>query len=1095
MYRRLNQTGSSNRSLSRPPKLLASGAERAGELHPADGGQYAVLFEEHPQPMWVFDHESLAFLAVNEAAIREYGYSREEFLGMTIKDIRPAEEAGRLLDALAKSDRLPGRPSAKGEWKLLSKDGVERDVEIVWNRVTFQGHAARLAVVTDITERKRAQAEAEQCSQKMNAVIESITDSFLTLDRQWRITSINQRAEKNLGKRRTRLLGQVLWQVFPLIKQTEFYRLLKKAMAEQAPAHGEAPCPGAPERWFELHAYPSPKELTVYFRNISQRKHAEAQLRSSEERFRQLAEHIDAVFFMADATEPARGKIVYASPAYEKIWGRSCAYLYRHRQSWLQAVHPEDRPRVRAAAERMARGEFDEEFRIQRPDRTLRWVQFRAFPILDERGEVTRIAGLVTDITSSKQLEQELEGKNDTLRATLEDLRAREAELRATNQGLLGARQSLEAERQRYQSLFDLAPDGYLVTDASGTIRSANRAAAKLLGTQPGLMVGYPIAHFIEPKERRSFVGKLTHLGRATIPQRWEVRICPKNRPAFDASISVAGLTYDASKSSELRWLVRDITCRKEAERALRQSEERYRAFVQTSTEAIWRHELEQPVPIHLPPEQQLDWLFRNAYLAEGNAVLAQIHDFDRPDQMIGMRIGELLAPNSALNQKVVSAFVRDGYRATDVESVVTDRHGREKYTLSNVVGVVENGLLVRLWGTTRDITERKQWEQALQESEARFRQLANTVPAVVWTTDAAGRCNWINDKWLEYSGLTFEQSLGFGWLQSLPPDGREQGMRRWEEIHRRGEPYEVEGRFRRADGEYRWFLIRAEPLRDFSGRITGWFGTNLDIQARKEAEEALQVGKRQADHIATELEKKVTERTAKLQDSIQSLEGVLYHVAHDLRAPLRAMQGFTTILLQNYAPQLDPTGEDYARRVADAANRMDQLIQDLLNYGRLCHQEPAGELIDLNRWLDQLLRQFAGEIEAKGASVEVTRPLPVVWANPTVLDQIFSNLFTNALKFVAPGVVPRIRFRAEARDHLARIWVEDNGIGIEPQYQERIFRVFERLHPPETYPGTGIGLAIVQKGVERLGGHVGLESAPGAGSRFWVELPTAPKG
>jgi signal transduction histidine kinase len=266
----------------------------------------------------------------------------------------------------------------------------------------------------------------------------------------------------------------------------------------------------------------------------------------------------------------------------------------------------------------------------------------------------------------------------------------------------------------------------------------------------------------------------------------------------------------------------------------------------------------------------------------------------------------------------------------------------------------------------------------------------------------------------------------------------------------------------------------------------------------------------------ATELEHRVAERTANLAQSIQSLEGVLYHVAHDLRAPLRSMASFTTILLEDYAPNLDERGRDYAQRISHAAQRMDRLVQDLLAYGRLGHTAVPVSNISLENEVHAVLDNFSEEIEARGATVELCAPLPPLKANAAVLNQILSNLLSNALKFVSAEKPPRVRICAEETTSriesvakvngvpsldarlsaldgkFVRLWIEDNGIGIPPEYHERIFRMFERLHGAGTYPGTGIGLAIVRKGVERMGGRAGVESTTGIGSRFWVELPAA---
>jgi signal transduction histidine kinase len=221
-----------------------------------------------------------------------------------------------------------------------------------------------------------------------------------------------------------------------------------------------------------------------------------------------------------------------------------------------------------------------------------------------------------------------------------------------------------------------------------------------------------------------------------------------------------------------------------------------------------------------------------------------------------------------------------------------------------------------------------------------------------------------------------------------------------------------------------------------------------------------------------------------------RELEAFSYSVSHDLRAPLRAMQGFSQALLEDYAHQLDATGHDYARRIVDAADRMDHLIQDILAYSRLTTEEIRPQIVELLPLVEQVLQQMAVDVEARQAQIVVEPPLPAVVGERLILSQVLVNLLSNALKFVDKGVVPRVRVWAEGGDGKVRLWVEDNGVGIAPEHKERIFRVFERLHGRESYAGTGIGLAIVRRGLERLGGAAGVESEPGKGSRFWIELP-----
>ncbi len=248
------------------------------------------------------------------------------------------------------------------------------------------------------------------------------------------------------------------------------------------------------------------------------------------------------------------------------------------------------------------------------------------------------------------------------------------------------------------------------------------------------------------------------------------------------------------------------------------------------------------------------------------------------------------------------------------------------------------------------------------------------------------------------------------------------------------------------------------------------------EIKERKLAEKSLQQA--QLSGRAGELERLVIERTTELTATNQQLEAFVYSIAHDLRAPLRAMQGFSAMLVEEAGTALNDVGKRYAARIGKSAQFMDALLCDLLAFSRISQQRVELTPLNLETIVQSVLYRVQKEIEEKNARVSSSGPWPNVLAHEATLSQVLVNLTSNALKFVGPGVIPVVRLRAEERAEFVRVWVEDNGIGIAPDYQAQIFGVFTRLNA-EKYPGTGIGLAIVQKGVERMGGRVGVESVP----------------
>lgn len=239
---------------------------------------------------------------------------------------------------------------------------------------------------------------------------------------------------------------------------------------------------------------------------------------------------------------------------------------------------------------------------------------------------------------------------------------------------------------------------------------------------------------------------------------------------------------------------------------------------------------------------------------------------------------------------------------------------------------------------------------------------------------------------------------------------------------------------------------------------------------------------------LNAELEQKVQDRTRKFEESNKALETFCYSVAHDLRAPLRSIQGYVSMLGEEAA---DPGGSvgAYVERARAAAGRMDRMIVDLLAYGRVSHADIPMEWVDLRTEIERILAEFADDISTKQARVTVRADEGRVWTSRVLLAQVLGNLIGNALKFVRPGEPPRVEIEARLLPQAVRIAVRDEGIGIDLAYREKIFRIFEKLHN-EPFPGTGIGLAIVRKAVERLGGAVKVDSERGKGSCFQVELP-----
>jgi PAS domain S-box-containing protein len=398
---------------------------------------------------------------------------------------------------------------------------------------------------------------------------------------------------------------------------------------------------------------------------------------------------------------------------------------------------------------------------------------------------------------------------------------------------------------------------------------------------------------------------------------------------------------------------------------------------------------------------------------------------------------------------------------------------------------------------TISDITKQKRAEESLRQSERRqveydheeWKRLALEAGEMgAWNQDLQTGQITCSPRGITMLGLPDNEP--FDWesvVSRIHPDDRSSFLR---EIGKSTQPNGP----RRCESIFR-LVLQGRPCRWLRFVARTFFapgpvpvairrtGVLADITRQKETEEMLQ-------SRAQQLEVLVRERTARLQEAVVELEHFSYTLVHDLRAPLRSIEGFSS-LLSNSSPNLTPNQKQFLERASSAAKRMDRLITDALSYNRIVQQNFVLEPIDGADLLRELIDSYPQFLEFRN-SISLTKPVPLVAANRALLTQCFSNYLTNALKFVPPGKRPSVRIFAENKGQRVRFWFHDNGIGISEEGQKKIFRMFQRL--TNEYEGTGIGLALVKKAAERMRGTVGVESEPGRGSRFWLELEKAPQ-
>ncbi len=392
-----------------------------------------------------------------------------------------------------------------------------------------------------------------------------------------------------------------------------------------------------------------------------------------------------------------------------------------------------------------------------------------------------------------------------------------------------------------------------------------------------------------------------------------------------------------------------------------------------------------------------------------------------------------------------------------------------------------------RMLGSMQDVTERKRWEAALLESRQQLETLSEVIPQLVWTSSADGYVNYYNGQWYAYTGLDFEQSSGEGWAGVFHPDDLPGLVRHWTDALRTGQPYQTEARLKRVDGAYRWFLIRALPLKDEKGNVTRWFGTDTDIHERKEAEQALQQLSREV--VASNME--LARANAQLVRTNVDLDNFVYTASHDLKAPIVNIEG----LLKALVRQLSSPGagaEGIATTISfmqESVERFKRTIAHLTEVAKLQqenNQPPtpvrlAGLIAEVQLDLAALVREAGAEVV-----VDADPDLTVEFSEKN-LRSIVYNLLANAVKYRSPARRPLVRITARRTGTQVVLTVADNGLGIDlaKGRQEKLFAMFQRLHTH--VEGTGLGLYMVKKMLENAGGTIEVESRVGEGSAFRV--------
>jgi PAS domain S-box-containing protein len=946
---------------------------------------------------------------VNPCFERMTGYAAEEVVGRNCRFLH-----GEDRDQPALQELRGALKEGRGCRVVLRN--YRKDGSLFWNELEVtpvRDDDGRLTHFVGVF-RTAVEHQHEEGANGDNGVLESITDAFVAVDREWRFTYLNERATLALRRTRAELLGKNMWEEFPEALGLPAYREYHRAMTSGNSVHFEEfnPWLGI---WVEVHAYPSESGLAVYFRDISERKQAEERLREAEERYRALVEQIPAVTYIQKIGQSSES--TYVSPQMETMLGYKPEECTSDPEHWIKIMHPADRERVLAEDARTNEsGEpFRMEFRQFAKDGSVVWIRDEAVLVRDEEGAPSYWLGIQYDITERKRAEEAL----------------KESEL-------------------RLRTVISNVPVVLFALDFAGVVTLSEGKGMGALGLEPGEIVGRSISEVfgnvpgILEDVDRALAGETLSAVREVSSRTFEMWYSPVRARTGEVTGAIA--------------VSIDITERKEAEEALKESEERYRLVAKATNEAIWDNDLAtgqqswngaiEAMFGYSPDEVGDDARWREE----------RIHPDDRE---------RVLSAEEAVLEEGGEGWSNEyRFRRADGDySTVVDR----AYVLRD-----EGGRPVRLVGSMMDVTERRRAEEALRRSEAGLAEAQRMAHLGNWEWDmVADEVYWSDEVFRIYgfAPKAFVPTLE-RLLEVVHPDDREALKVAIDGALYRGEPYDFEHRIVRPDGEERVVHRRAEVARDEGGKPIKMVGTVHDITERKRAEEDMKEANRRLEELAV------------LKADFTAM------VAHELDTPLAVIRGYADMLatgeldLDEHSRALD--------RVQAETDLLEALVSDVRSAAAVEREDFAIEPQQVA--VGGLLRDAAAFVETiPGDHRLITEGAADGWvlADPHRIGQVLRNLLSNAAKYSPDGAPIELRTVPGAAPGHVRIEVADRGAGIHPDDAVRIFEKFGRGRDGggRKVAGTGLGLYLSRRILQAHGSELTLDSVPGGGSVFGFEL------
>jgi PAS domain S-box-containing protein len=722
------------------------------------------------------------------------------------------------------------------------------------------------------------------------------------------------------------------------------------------------------------------------------------------------------------------GKFQYVNPLFQKLTGYTENELLGEYS--LDFVHSEDREMVRKKAIenlKSKKGSIPYEYRLVKKNGEILWVLEEVTSI--NYGGKRATVGSFMDITARKELEE-----------------------------------AIGYSEKRYQTILESMEDAYFEIDLAGNFTFVNNAVCRDLGYSREELVGMNYKDYTAGEDIKSLFQAFNEVYRTGVPNRgipWRSTLKDGSHGFGETSISP--LRNSKGEIVGFCGITRDITERKQSEEKLRQSNERYRALFDSSVTGTLVVDAE------------------TMQVVMGNQAAVKMFGFSSAEEGSGVNPLDFVPPKDrAKNLELIvkGVFEKDSRKPIDLPAMTKD--GKEIWVSVTGARITHKGRLAALLSFT-DITERKQAEEALRQSEEKYRTVLDEIGDAYFEVDLKGTFTFVNDQMTEHLLYSKEELLGMNYRTFTVPEEIKNVYEAYNRVYRTGEPSLSLGhKTIRKDGTSGFSDVSISPLKNAKGEIFGFRGISRDITARKRLEE-----EREA------LLQDIRKINRKLEEANKELQDFVYIASHDLREPLRKISSFGTLLQDSLKGNLDEDQQENFQFMIDGARRMQDMIDALLTYSRLTTRAKPPEWVNLNQVIEDLKKvELATMLDETKGVIHVPKPLPSVQADPSQIHQLLQNLIGNGLKFHKEGIPPEIIIRAhEVENNMILIEVEDNGIGIDEKYHGQLFTMFKRLHSREQYEGTGIGLASCKKIVERHGGDIGIKSTPDKGSIFWFTL------